>query len=157
VLRPRDAMDNATPSGTSLAAELLARAGHIFDDDRYRDASARIVDYEAGAVSRYGAAYGRMLSVIDRQLAEPVEIAILGRADDDATRALIQAAHGRFLRSVCIAGRLAGESIEGVPLLENRDFVDGRPAAYVCRGYACRLPVTGPEEVDAELDRALSE
>ena len=156
VLRPRDAMDNATPSGTSLAAELLSRAGHLFDEERYREAAGRIVDYEAGSVSRFGAAYGRMLSVMDRRLAEPVEIAIVGVADDDATRELIRAAHGRFFRNVTITGRRTSESNDGVPLLENRELVDGRPAAYVCRAYACRLPVTTPQEVDAELEHALS-
>jgi uncharacterized protein YyaL (SSP411 family) len=157
VLRPRDAMDNATPSGTSLAAELLSRAGHLFDEQRYRDVARRIVDHEAGSASRYSAAYGRLLSVMDRQLAEPVEIAIVGRSDDEATLDLIRAAHSRFLRNVTITGRLGSESVDGVPLLENRDFVDGRPAAYICRGYACRLPVTLPEEVDAELKSALSD
>jgi uncharacterized protein YyaL (SSP411 family) len=156
ILRPRDAMDNATPSGSSLAAELLARAGHLFDEQRYRDVGGRIADFEAEAMSRYGAAYGRMLSVVDRGLALPVEIAIIGEHDDDATRDLIRAAHGRTLRNVTITGRLGGEPVDGVPLLENRHVVDGRPAAYVCRAYACRLPVTTPGEVDAELEYALS-
>jgi hypothetical protein len=154
VLRPRDAMDNATPSGSSLAAELLTRAGHLFDDDRYRSAAERIVSCEGEGMAKYGAAYGRMLSVVDRRLAQPVEIVIVGR-DDDATRDLVRAAHGRFLRNGTIAGRMDG-AVDGVPLLAGRDLLGGEPAAHVCRAYVCRLPVTTPEAVERELDDAAS-
>ena len=54
-----------------------------------------------------------------------------------------------------MVGRPPEIEVPEVPLLENRGLVDGRPAAYVCRAYACYLPVTDPEGVAQELDRAL--
>ena len=39
----------------------------------------------------------------------------------------------------------------GFALLEDRTARDGRPTAYVCRGFVCRLPVTGLDELSAEL------
>jgi uncharacterized protein YyaL (SSP411 family) len=151
VMRPRDTMDNATPSGASLAAELLARAGHVFDDDRYRSTASRIIDHETHVLERYGPAFGRMLSVLDRSLAEPVEVAIVGASLDDGTRALVRAANAPFHRNLTVVGRLAGERAEGVPLLQDRDLVRGLSAAYVCRGYVCRLPVTAAEAVAEEV------
>jgi len=155
VLRPRDAMDNATPSGSSLTAELLTRAGHLFDEARYGVAAERIISYEAEGMARYGAAYGRMLSVVDQRLAAPVEVAIVGRPDA-ATRKLVQAAHSRFLRNLTIAGRISEATVDGVPLLADRGLVDGRPSAYVCRSFACRLPVTTADAVEEELSHAAS-
>ena len=44
----------------------------------------------------------------------------------------------------------AGEP-DGVPLLEDREPVDGRAAAYVCEHFACQAPVTTAEELQTAL------
>ncbi|MEQ1858054.1 MAG: thioredoxin domain-containing protein, partial [Longimicrobiales bacterium] len=154
VMRPRDAMDNATPSGPSLAAELLARMGHALDEPRYRDAAQRILDYEVEALERYGPAFGRMLSVLDRTLAGPVEVAIVAEPHDPTAGALARAAHAGFHRNLTLLGSQADEPAQGIPLLEGRGLVGGRSAAFVCRRYTCRLPVTEPEAVKAEMAAA---
>jgi uncharacterized protein YyaL (SSP411 family) len=152
ILRPRDAMDNATPSGPSLAAELLARAGHVFDEDRYREAARRIIAREAEMLSRHGPAFGRMLSALDRMLAPPVEVAIVGDpSDPSASDDLVHAAHGRFVRNLTVVGHRGSDIPGGVPLLEGRGLVGGRAAAYVCSGYRCRLPVVTADALRSEL------
>jgi uncharacterized protein YyaL (SSP411 family) len=35
----------------------------------------------------------------------------------------------------------------GVPLLASRPAIDGRPTAYVCRGFVCDRPVTTVEDL----------
>jgi uncharacterized protein YyaL (SSP411 family) len=40
----------------------------------------------------------------------------------------------------------------GAPaLLADRPLVDGQPAAYVCEGFVCRLPVTDPADLRKQL------
>ena len=152
IFRPRDPMDHATPSGVSLAAELLLRAGHVFDHARYRDLALSIFGKDAAALKRFGAAFGRMLSAADRSLAEPIEVAIIGDRAHDATRELVRVAHQGFERNLTIVGRGPDEVVAGVPLLEEaRGLIDGMPAAYVCHGYSCRQPVTRPEQVREEM------
>ena len=152
VFRPRDPMDNATPSGPSLAAELLTRAGHLFNNDRYSQAAVLILNYEAEALERFGPAFGRMLSVQDRILAKPTEVAIIGKEDDEATQSLIQEAHAGFNRNRTIVGKTTGNKGELVPLLEGRSLIDGAPAAYVCQNYSCLLPATEADSLRSALE-----
>jgi len=44
------------------------------------------------------------------------------------------------------------EGAAGVPLLEGRAAIDGRATAYVCRNYACELPVTDRAALAKQLD-----
>jgi uncharacterized protein YyaL (SSP411 family) len=50
------------------------------------------------------------------------------------------------------AGAAGPEPAEAVPLLAGRTLVAGAPAAYVCRDFTCRLPVTDSMELRAALD-----
>ena len=130
ILRPRDPLDGATPSGTALAAELLARAGHLLDREAYTAAADRILAGERETLEHYGPGMGRLLSVLDRRNATPSEIVIAGRSDDPATRRLVQVAHEAVGPGGVIAGRLVDETGPALetPLLDGRDLVDGAPA-----------------------------
>ncbi|MCG6987506.1 MAG: thioredoxin domain-containing protein [Gemmatimonadetes bacterium] len=152
-LRPRDPMDNATPSGSSLAAELLLRAGHLFGEARYEEVARRALAHERVAMTRFPTAFGRLLSTLDRSLAKPVEVAVVGPPADAGTRALVTAALAPFHRNRTVAGKPPGAEGPELPVLAGRDAVDTRPTAYVCHGFTCRAPTTDPAGITAELRR----
>ncbi len=145
-VRARDLMDNATPSGNSLAVELLIRSAHLFGEDRHRDIADRVLDREAGFMARFPAAFGRLLAVLDRTLADPVEIAIVGARDDARTIELLQTALSPYVPNRTIAGTAPGEDLpHKLPVLEGRDGgaeQGAEPVAYVCERYACKAPVS---------------
>ncbi len=116
---------------------------------------------ETEMMRRHPTGFGRLLSVVDRLAAAPVEVALVGPPDHEATQALRQRVARRFLPALAVAGHdpradggEEGLDPDAVPLLAGRETVDGAPAAYVCRAYACRMPVTDAEALDEELDRA---
>jgi uncharacterized protein YyaL (SSP411 family) len=156
-MRARDVMDNATPSGSSLATELLLRAGHLFGEPRYEEVARRVLARESGAMARFPTAFGRLLSALDRSLAEPVEVAVVGHPREEDTRSLLARALEGFHRNRTVAGKAPGTVVEGVPVLEARDAVEGKATAYVCRGYACRAPTTEARELSAQLNESKSE
>ena len=72
----------------------------------------------------------------------------------EETAALAQEVSARFLPNLVMAGAVDGhrESAAGVPLLEGRGAIDGKPTAYVCRNYTCELPVSDRTALAKQLD-----
>ena len=154
-VRARDLMDNATPSGNSLAVELLIRSAHLFGEEHHRDIAHRVLDREAGSMARFPAAFGRLLSALDRTVADPVEIAIVGARDDKRTIELLQAALSPYMPNLTIAGTAPGEDLpHELPVLEGRNRATEpgtEPVAYVCERYACKAPVSDAVALAAQL------
>jgi uncharacterized protein YyaL (SSP411 family) len=154
-VRARDLMDNATPSGNSLAVELLVRSAHLFGEEDHRDIAHRVLDREAGFMARFPAAFGRLLSALDRTVADPVEIAIVGARDDKRTIELLQAALSPYMPNLTIAGTAPGEDLpHELPVLEGRNRATEpgtEPVAYVCERYACKAPVSDAVALAAQL------
>ena len=158
VVRPRDVMDNATPAGNSLAAELLERAARIFDDSALDDFARQAIDGQAEQAKSYPLAFGRLLSVATRRAMRPLEVAVVGPRTDDATLALARAALAPWLPQRVVVGAEEGEALPfPVPLLQDRGMRGGRATAYVCTGYACREPVQDAEGVARQLAEVLAE
>jgi uncharacterized protein YyaL (SSP411 family) len=78
-----------------------------------------------------------------------VEIAVIGDPADERTKALHRTALMAAAPGAVVSSGPPGAG--GVPLLEGRGLVGGAPAAYVCRGFVCRLPVTTPADLAREL------
>ncbi len=65
VTRPHDITDNATPAGSSLAAELLLLMAELTGEARYRDDAIRAIDSAEEPMARYATMFGHLLGVAD--------------------------------------------------------------------------------------------
>jgi uncharacterized protein YyaL (SSP411 family) len=150
IVRPRDVTDNALPSGNSLAAELLLYLGDIYGDSRYVEIGAHIIGSSAGLIARYAAAFGHLLGAMDVYLNGAVEVALVGDPGSADLTALERAVAAQYVSSLILAGGREGESTS-VALLANRTKIQGKAAAYVCRGNVCDEPVTDPDGLRERL------
>ena len=151
VARPRDPSDNASPSGQSALVHALLGYAAVTGSGRHRDAAEgalRTVRLLAERVPRFA---GWSLAAAEAALAGPLEIAVVGEEGDPAREDLAQVARSASSPGAVVVVGTGGAS--DVPLLEGRGLVDGKAAAYVCRGMVCERPVTGPEELAASLGR----
>jgi len=154
VTRPRDVYDNAAPSGTSVATDVLLKLSLLLDRDDYRARAEAVLDSLSGGMERLPGAFGRLLAALDFHLSRPLEIAIVGELGAPDTRALIDAVYARYLPNKVVAGRAPDdeEAQNLVPLLAERPLREGRATAYVCEGYSCQSPATDPEELVRQLE-----
>jgi uncharacterized protein len=152
IYRPADPADGPSPSGTSAAAGALLSYAALTGSARHRAAAAGALGPLPAVASRFPRAAGWGLAVAEAMLSGPAEIAVVGPASDARTAALHRAALLAAPPGTVIAlGNGAPNGADAIPLLAGRETVAGAPAAYVCREFVCRLPVTDPEQLRAEL------
>ncbi|WP_326644797.1 thioredoxin domain-containing protein [Streptosporangium sp. NBC_01755] len=147
--RPQDPTDNATPSGQFAAAGALLSYAALTGSSRHRVAAEAALGTVTVLADKHARFAGWGLAVAQAAVAGPIEVAVVGPAGDPATAALHRAALMSPLPGLVLA---LGEPDSGeVPLLAGRGLVGGGPAAYVCRGFTCQMPVTTPMALRAEL------
>ena len=140
VERPLDVSDNASPSGTSAVVAALVAFAAVSGEHRYR-AAAEAALASAAEVARQAPRFaGWSLAAAEAMFAGPAEVAVVGpRPERDA---LHRAALQLTTPGAVVVAADAGTSLA---LFEGRTEVDGKPAAYVCRDFVCRMPVTDPD------------
>ena len=153
VTRPKDTQDNATPSGGAMATTVLLRLAAFTGEGRYREAAEGAIASVAPFLARYPTAFAQWLQAADLALAPVAEVAIVGDPAEVVTPALLEVAQGGYhpSRVVALAPDAAAAGASAVPLLHDRTLLHGRPTAYVCRGFTCRLPVTDPDALRDQL------
>ena len=147
IVRPRTIDDNPVSAGQSVAAALFCRMHAFTGEERWHLRAMEIIAPLATVVARAPLAVAGLAAAMELAVGPMREVAIAGDPADARTRALLDVAQRRFDPLSVVAWGTAGD----VPLLHGRAPLDGVPAAYVCRGFVCRAPVTGVAELEAEL------
>jgi uncharacterized protein YyaL (SSP411 family) len=153
IVRNKDYFDNATPSGNSVAAEVLLRLSVLTGKEDYRRKAVNVMRLVRDAVERYPSAFGYVLGAIDFQLSTPKEIVLVSGDAGEQARLLKREIWGRYIPNKVVALTKGEDSaaINLLPLLRERNAVAGRATVYVCENYTCLQPVNTPEELAEQL------
>ena len=143
VARRKDLEDHPIPAGNSSAAYGLLRLAALTGEHEYERRAVSVLRLLHPVAPKHPQAFGHLLQALDFHLAPVKEVALVGEGREELERVV----RGAFRPHLVLAG---GEP-DGVPLLEGREPVDGRAAAYVCEHFACKAPVTDPTQLEALL------
>ena len=149
IVRPKEIQDGATPSGGAAAAAAILRLAELTGDGRLRDAAERALGQMEQVAAQYrglpGLARGARLRVGAGGAGGN-----RGRPGGGGHAGACWKSRGRGFQPhrVLALGDPVSSTLD---LLRGRSAIDGRATAFVCHDFACRLPVTEPEELAAEL------
>ena len=150
IVRSKDYFDNATPSGNSVAADVLLKLHVLTGDEKYHDYATKLFTATAEMMRRYPSAFGRALSALDFYLNPVKEIVII----NDETKELRSEVWTKYIANkiVVIADeQTALENADFVPLLQERKMIDNKATAFVCENFACQQPVTNAADLSKQL------
>ncbi|MCL0043981.1 thioredoxin domain-containing protein [Dehalococcoidia bacterium] len=144
ILRPQDVFDNATPSGGSVATDVLLRLGILTGNPKYTSHGTAMLRSLRTVIARVPLGFGHWLCALDFLLSTPKEIAIIGPFGHHETQALLDQVHGLYLPNKVITGYDPSQTDDpmDIPLLKGKSMIDGHPTAFVCQDYACLMPTT---------------
>jgi len=132
-----------------VAAMNLIRLSRILGRPDFESNARKVISSFQEMLGHHPSAMPQMLSAADALLADPLQVVVATRTPmDDPLLRIAQLAYQP--RRILL---LAGEKglVQQVPELRGMDLIDGRSAAYVCRNFACELPITDPEALATKL------
>ena len=141
IARPRNATDNAVPSGNGTMVGVLARLYLHTGDDGYRDRAHKLIDAFTPEIARNFFGLTTFLNNVDLWM-KPVQVAIIGNRKDAATKALIAEAYALATPNLVLSVIAADAALPAHHPAAGKAQKDGVATAYVCIGETCSLPVT---------------
>jgi len=137
IARPHGLHDNPTPAGAALLCWVLVDLGRLLDENRYLDVVRRALFPDAAALARYPTSYATALLAVDSLSTEADVVTLFGEASDPRVNALLGSLKRGYRPYQLLRMEPEGDRPE--------------PAAVVCRGSTCGLPVTDPASLAAQL------
>ncbi len=142
-IRPRGAVDGPTPSGAGMMAEGYATLLHLTGNAAYRQRAERLISVVTGERQALPA-YPTVL-VAAALLEGATSVVITGDPSLPAYRGLHRAALRSPSPLVVVLPVAGGDSLAAGHPAHGK--LADRPAAFVCRGQECSLPVFEPDRV----------
>ncbi len=147
IVRNKDHADNATPSGNSVAADVLLRLAELVGEDKYERFAVTVLRLSASMLRRHPQGYGRALCAIDFYIAPTKQVVVIGSPDNELKSALLQT----YLPDAVIVNAVTDGDAATVPPLKDRVMIGGSATAYVCEGFVCQTPAVTVDELKSQL------
>jgi len=150
ITRTKSIHDAAAPSGNGLMVEVLARLFWITGEDGYRDTARAAVNALSGDAVRQFPGAVTLFNAFEL-LDGAVQVVIAGAPGDPAVAALRHAAATAGEPNLVLTQGAPDAPLPPGHPAAGKGPVEGKAAAYICRGPTCGLPVTAPEALRVAL------
>jgi uncharacterized protein YyaL (SSP411 family) len=152
VARPKTAADSAVPAGNGTLVGVFCRLSALTGEQGYRHRAETILQTFSGEISRNFFPLATLLNNV-ALLIKPLQIVLVGDTRSPAFEALRRAVYTASLPARIIVSLPPGSTLPADHPAFGKDLVDGKPAAYICDGPICSLPVTDAQTLLESLAR----
>jgi uncharacterized protein YyaL (SSP411 family) len=153
IVRRKDVHDGATPSGNSVALLNLLRLARLTGRTEYEQAAADTSSAFSRQIAAQPSAFAFFLTALELAVGPSEELVIVGEPGASDTRALLEVASEGYHPRRSVLVRPPGDAGRAISRLApyTRDFelLEGRASAWLCRDFACEMPVSSPEDLRA--------
>jgi hypothetical protein len=133
-----------------MAVQLFQVLWALTNDDRYPSAADGPLASIQDTAARYPTAFAAWLCALDTGVGPQSQLALVGEAGGPEVRAFLEVARRAYRPRLFVAAG-EGSSPDEPPLLGGREKLEGRPTAYLCRHFVCKLPATAPHDLERQL------
>jgi len=152
-VRPRHIFDEVMPCGASAATQVLLKLARMTDSGKYEQVALQSLRSMSEIIGKQPFGTASWLCALDFYLSPPMEVAIVGHNDSTPAQELLHTLCTAYLPSKVAAAYDPKDRSRhtSLKLLRNKSMVDGKPAVYICQGFACQTPVTDPPTLATQL------
>ena len=156
LLRMKEDYDGAEPTASSVSVLNLIALSHLVDDPTWTQRIERTLRYFGERLQQMGRAVPMMAAALSTSIAgvQQIVIAVGDDVDRAAVSELERAVAAKYLPfaiSLSVGGEYQRALSASLPLVAAMRPIAGAPAAYVCRNFTCRQPVTTAAALTEEL------
>ena len=152
VARPKTAADSAIPAGNGSLVGVLLRLAILTGEQDYQRRAEAIVETFSGEMGRNFFPLATMLNNVEL-LTKPLQIVLVRESGTPTFVALRRAVYSVSLPNRVVLSLAPGDSLPSDHPAFGKGLVDRKPAAYICEGPVCSLPITEPETLLETLAR----
>jgi uncharacterized protein YyaL (SSP411 family) len=152
LLRMKEDYDGAEPTASAVSVFNLLTLSHLVDEPRWTERIEKTFRYFGSRIEQMGQAVPLMAAALSAQTAGIRQVVIVsGGGADGNLGAVVARSYLPFALTLNLSPVQQAALAPALPFVAAMRPADGRQAAYVCRNFTCRAPVT----TDADLKREL--
>ena len=152
IARAKTAADSAVPAGNGTLVGVLTRLAILTGEEAYSRRAEAIVGTFSGEVARNFFPLATLLNNVEL-LEKPLQIVIVRERNDPLFQSLLRAVYNVSLPNRVVLTLPPGASLPASHPAHGKGLVDGKPAAYICDGPICSLPISDPDSLLETLGR----
>jgi hypothetical protein len=151
LLRMKEDYDGAEPTASSVSVLNLLVLSHLVADAAWHDRIERTLKLFGTRLQQMGRGVPMMAAALSTYTAGLQQVVVVEGEGDDAIDRVVALSYLPFAIQLRVTPEGQRALAGSLPFLEAMRPVDGATAAYVCRDFTCRQPVTTVDALKQEL------